>query len=262
MSSTWKHLSLIAVLTVLLSLHTVVCCWTGAWASAAETASTDEMDEWADEEDEWGDEDAEPVPSVADPIKPWNQAMFHINDKLYFWLLKPVARGYRYVVPMPVRRGVNHFFGNLTAPVRVVNSVLQGKPNRASIEVGRFFINVIEGGFGFIDAASHYTELDSSPEDFGQTLGHYGIGNAFYIVWPLLGPSTLRDTVGYAGDFFLDPLRYLDPLEARLGVRAFERVNAVSLRIGDYEALKEAALSPYEALKDAYIQNRHQLVRK
>lgn len=239
--------------------------WTsgGVWAAVEPTAAgAAGEDDWESEVDDWEDADAKPAPTVADPIRLWNTAMFHFNDKLYFWVLKPVAQGYAFVAPQVVRRGVSNFFTNITAPVRVVNSALQGKPNRMSIEVGRFFINVIEGGLGFGNAAKNYPELASSPEDFGQTLGHYRIGNGLYVVWPVFGPSTLRDTVGLVGDFFLDPVSYLNPWELRVGVGAYDTVNATSLRIGDYESLKEAAIVPYDALKDAYIQNRYRLVNE
>ncbi len=232
-----------------------------AWAEDTRV-SEEETDEWDEALEDWEDEDAGVVPAVPDPIEPWNRAMFHVNDKLYFWILKPVAQGYRYVVPEVVRRGVNNFFTNITAPIRIVNSALQGKGDRASAESGRFVINLIEGGLGFGNAADNYPELASSPEDFGQTLGHWGFGNGFFIIWPVLGPSTLRDSVGKVGDYFLDPVTYVEPLELRLGTRGYEIVNRTSLRIGDYEALKAAAISPYDALKDAYLQNRHQLVNR
>jgi phospholipid-binding lipoprotein MlaA len=228
------------------------------WAQGAAGDTVAETEDAWDEDWEGDGEGGAVV--VSDPIQPWNRAMFVFNDRLYFWVLKPVARGYAFVVPQTVRRGVSNFFYNIAAPIRIVNSALQGKGNRMGIEIGRFCINILEGGLGFGNAADNYPELASSPEDTGQTLGHYGVGDGFYIVWPLLGPSTLRDSVGRVGDFFLDPVRYVDPMEARLGLRAYEQVNNVSLRIGDYEALKAAAISPYDALKDAYIQNRRRLV--
>jgi phospholipid-binding lipoprotein MlaA len=235
----------------------------GALALADDTGvSEEESDDWEEAFEDWEDEGAEVVPAVPDPIEPWNRAMFHVNDKLYFWVLKPVAQGYRYVVPEVVRRGVNNFFTNITAPIRIVNSALQGKGDRTSIEAGRFVINLIEGGLGFGNAADNYPELASSPEDFGQTLGYWGVGNGFFIIWPVLGPSTFRDSVGLVGDYFLHPVTYVEPMELRLGIRGYEIVNRTSLRIGDYEALKAAAISPYDALKDAYLQNRHQLVNR
>ncbi len=196
------------------------------------------------------------VVHVADPIEPFNRAMFHFNDKLYFWVLKPVAKGYRYLVPTPIRIGVNNFFYNLIAPVRMVNCILQGKFYSAGTEFTRFVINSTVGMLGFVDPAENYPMLKAKEEDLGQTFGKYGIGNGFYIVWPFLGPSSLRDTVGMTGDQFLNPLAYVRPAEAAFGITAYKKVNNTSFHIGDYEAIKEASLDPYSAIRDAYIQSR------
>lgn len=99
-------------------------------------------------------------------------------------------------------------------------------------------------------------------EDFGQTLGAYGIGNGIYIVWPLLGPSTLRDTIGIAGDNFLKPVSYIEPLDLSLGVTGLRIINETSFKIGDYETFKNAALEPYEGLRNAYIQNRAKKIKE
>ena len=108
-----------------------------------------------------------------------------------------------------------------------------------------------------------YPELNpNDDEDFGQTLGAYGIGNGFYIMWPILGPSTLRDSVGLVGDLFLNPVFYVEPVEASVGIRSYEEVNETSFEIGDYESLKKAAINPYEAVRDAYIQYRNSKVKK
>jgi phospholipid-binding lipoprotein MlaA len=196
------------------------------------------------------------VVHVADPIAPFNRGMFYFNDKFYFWVLKPVARGYRYIVPTPVRTGVKNFFYNLITPVRMVNCILQGKFYSVGTEFTRFVINSTVGMLGFVDPAQNYPMLKAKEEDLGQTFGNYGIGNGFYIVWPFLGPSTLRDTVGMAGDLFLNPVNYVRPVEASLGITACEKVNTTSFYIGDYEAIKDASLDPYSAIRDAYIQNR------
>ncbi|MBU0698752.1 MAG: VacJ family lipoprotein [Pseudomonadota bacterium] len=196
------------------------------------------------------------VVQVADPIAPLNRAMFYFNDKFYFWILKPVAKGYRYVVPAPVRIGVKSFFYNLTTPVRLVNCVLQGKLSSAGRELTRFVINTTAGMLGFVDLGQKYPELSTKEEDLGQTFGTYGITNGFYVVWPIIGPSTLRDSVGMLGDLFLNPVTYVRPAEASIGITAYEKVNDTSFRIGDYEAIKDASLDPYSAIRDAYIQYR------
>ena len=206
-------------------------------------------------------EEADQEVSIADPIEPFNRAMFVFNDKLYFWLLKPVAKGYNAVVPEPARISVSNFFNNITMPVRFVNSLLQAKIKSAGIELARFTVNTLAGTGGLFEPAKEY-DLLRQDEDLGQTLGTYGMGNAFYIVWPFLGPSTVRDSVGRFGDGFLNPVNYVSPAEAALGIHAYDRINDTSLRIGEYEDLKEAAIDPYIAVRDAYIQNRKHKVEE
>jgi phospholipid-binding lipoprotein MlaA len=210
----------------------------------------------------FAEETEEEAVRVADPLQPWNRAMFHFNDKLYFWLLKPVSRGYKAVIPTPVRSGVRNFFHNITAPVRIVSALLQGKGRAASAELTSFLINSTVGILGFGDPAKRWPELSHSEEDLGQTLATYGIGDGFYIVWPILGPSTLRDSVGMVGDWLLDPTKYVDPFEASVGLWAVDNVNDTSFRIGDYESLKEAAIDPYIAIRNIYIQNRKKKVEE
>lgn len=199
---------------------------------------------------------------VADPLSPWNRAMFHFNDKFYFWLLKPVSKGYKAIVPEVVRIGVSNFFCNLGTPIRLTSCLLQGKMKATGTELVRFLMNSTVGVLGFGDPAQKCLKLDITDEDLGQTLGVYGIGNGFYVVWPLLGPSTLRDSVGMVGDWFLDPVLYVEPFGAKLGILSYEKVNETSFRIGDYESIRDAAIEPYEAFRDAYIQYRKTKVEK
>ncbi|MBI5586698.1 MAG: VacJ family lipoprotein [Deltaproteobacteria bacterium] len=199
--------------------------------------------------------------AISDPLEPFNRAMFHFNDKLYFWVLKPVAQGYNQVVPEPARVGVQNFFSNLRMPVRFVSSLLQGDVKGAATQLGRFLVNTIWGVGGLLDpASSEQLDMPKQDADLGQTLGIYGVGQGFYLVWPILGPSSARDSVGLAGDFFLYPVSYINPWYDWLAVRSYEEVNAASLRIGDYEALKEAAIDPYVAIRNAYQQYRQKKV--
>jgi phospholipid-binding lipoprotein MlaA len=215
----------------------------------------DESDIGNDNED-WDDFDDEVDLSVADPLYYWNNAMFHFNDKLYFWLLKPVSKGYRTVVPETARLGVRNFFHNLMFPVRFLGAVLQGKGVRAQAELARFMFNTTFGVLGFGNPAKRFSHLNPPEEDIGQAFGKWGIGEGLYLVWPIFGPSTARDSVGLFCNSFLDPVGYVEPTRDALAIRATKVVNNTSLRIGDYEALKEAAINPYTALRDAYIQNR------
>lgn len=194
---------------------------------------------------------------IADPFEPVNRFFFYFNDRLYFWVLKPVASGYGTIVPQPFRVGVRNFFSNLATPIRLTNCLLQFKFKGAGIETARFFLNSSLGVAGFFDAAKREFKIDKQEEDFGQTLGFYGIGPIFYINWPIWGPSTLRDTVGSVADSFLDPWNYLvTSTTSNLAVKAYDRINNTSLTLGEYEALKRAALDPYVALRDAYEQYR------
>jgi phospholipid-binding lipoprotein MlaA len=200
--------------------------------------------------------------TIADPIEPINRAMYVFNDKLYFWGLKPIAKGYNFIFPEPVRVSIRDFFRNAAMPVRFVSSVLQGKLRGAGTEIARFSINTTLGLAGFFDVAKNWFKLDPSEEDLGQTLGRYGMGGMMYIVWPFIGPSNIRDTIGLAGDSFLDPLTYVDPFYISLGVRGYEKINSTSLDLRSYEELKESSVEPYTALRDAYIQHRNAMIKK
>lgn len=198
---------------------------------------------------------------ISDPLEPWNRAMFTFNDKLYFWVAKPLARGYSAIVPEWGRVRVKNIFKNITMPVRFVNNLLQLKIKGAGTELLRFVFNTIAGVGGMFDVAKNI-DLKVPEEDLGQTLGVYGIGNGFYIVWPVLGSSSLRDTVGTVGDYFLEPISYITPTESQIGVRAFDYTNETSLHIGDYEDMKESAIDPYISFRSAYIEYRKNKIKE
>lgn len=202
------------------------------------------------------------APAIYDPLRGYNHMVTHFNDKIYFWVLKPAAKGYRKVVPQSGRKGVNQFFQNLAFPIRFVNNILQFKFKRAGVELTRFTVNTTLGVAGFGDPAKNWFGLRAYPEDFGQTLGHYGFGSGFYFVLPFLGPSNFRDTVGFGADFFADPICYLGTCyggywEAALGVRSYKVFNETSLRIGEYESLKKDALDFYSFLRDVSEESRN-----
>lgn len=207
-----------------------------------------------DLEDEFGDPDAS---EVYDPFSGYNRAMTTFNDTVYTWVLDPVARGYRWTVPEPPRRGIVNFFHNLLYPLRLVNNVLQVKFKNAGEETLRFVINTTVGILGFWDPARDWFGLERHDEDFGQTLGFYGVGSGPHIVLPFLGPSNLRDTFSLYPDYYLDPIRFVDGNLEQLGVRVFETVNDTSLHIGEYENLKKDAIDLYPFLRDVYEQNRN-----
>ncbi len=197
------------------------------------------------------------APPVGDPIESFNRAMFAVNDKLYIYVLDPVADFWQTVIWSNLRVGTRNFFYNLRFPQRFVNNLLQGKLLGAGQETGRFLLNTLFGFGGLLEPSQKFGEdLNPPPEDLGQTFASWGIGDGFYIVWPVLGPSTARDTVGSVGDGFLDPVYYVNPWYAAAGIKAGEKINTGSFYVGEYERLKAQAVDPYEAFKDAYTQNR------
>lgn len=228
--------------------------------SAQEEEQEDE-DEYYDDVEGAGEEEGEwkQVP-IADPLEKFNRAMFTFNDRLYYWVLKPVAQAYADAVPEAPRVSVNNFFTNLGFPVRFVSMLLQADFSGAVAELGRFTVNTVWGIGGLMDPAStRQLEIPKKDADLGQTLGVYGVGQGFYIVWPFLGPSSARDSINIAGDYFLHP-SYLLLWYEWLPVRTYGIVNDTSLRIGDYEALIEAAIDPYIAMRDAFAQYRRNKV--
>lgn len=196
------------------------------------------------------------ITDLSDPIEPFNRVMFQFNDKLYFYLLKPAAIGYAFILPEDARVSVSNFFANLATPVRLSNCLLQGRINDASNEFTRFCINSIYGVAGLFDPARTYWNISRKEEDFGQTLGRYGAGPGFYLVLPFWGPSTLRDGVGILVDFLPDPMTYLLTTLEYTGMEGANKVNYTSLHLGEYEQVKKEAIDPYLVVRDAYAQYR------
>jgi phospholipid-binding lipoprotein MlaA len=158
---------------------------------------------------------------------------------------------------------MGNFFQNLTTPVRFVNCHLQGKKTVADVELKRFWVNTTAGVLGFGDPAKDRHNLaPPTKEDLGQTIATYGVGDGFYLVLPIFGPSTLRDSVGMVGDMFLNPVFYVEPTEAAIGISATRVTNETSFHIGEYEAFKADALDPYVAMRNVYIQYRAQKIKE
>ncbi len=210
-----------------------------------------------------GFDEADEGSAIRDPVAPVNRGVYVVNDKLYFWVVKPLATGYAKVLPEGIRDGVGNVFDNLGMPRRGVNCLLQGNLAGLGDELGRFLINSTVGVLGFCDVAAKHCGLEAHPEDFGQTLGVYGVGDGLYLTLPVFGPSNPRDTIGLVADTFLDPLSYLvQDLPLRLGIRAGDRVNHTSLHLGDYEKSKETALDHYVWLRESYTQYRDEQIRR
>jgi len=222
--------------------------------------SIDEPDEELEPSDQEEITEENETSHIADPLAPWNKAMYHVNDKFYYWILKPATQGYSAVFPEDMRVSFSNFYENVATPIRFVNNLLQLKIKSAGNELVRFVANTLFGVVGFGDFAKEKMDIKRHDEDCGQTFAHYGVGHGFYIVWPILGPSSLRDSIGFVGDRFLHPFSYVGPSSASFGVAAgtyaHEQVNDTSFHIGDYEDLTKAAVEPYVSIRDAYVQNR------
>lgn len=195
-------------------------------------------------------------PSIGDPWKGFNKAMFSFNDTLYFWVVEPVASGWDWVLPDTVQRRLSYFFDNLDMPRRAVNATLQGDAFGGLVEVTRFGINTTIGFIGFWDPAGAWG-LRPRKEDFGQTLAVWGTASGPYLVLPALGPSSVRDALGKIPDAVLS-LSILIP-----GAGLVERINTVSLHLGEYEQFKQDSLAPYVAMRNAWYQHRvHNILNK
>jgi phospholipid-binding lipoprotein MlaA len=195
----------------------------------------------------------------SDPIEPVNRAVYHFNDTVDHVLLKPAAEIYSSVLPSFARSGVANFFSNINDVPVALNNLLQGKIENAASDAGRVVVNTTIGLLGLLDVATNFG-LEKHNEDFGQTLGYWGVSDGPFLMLPLLGPSNLRDAVGRVVDYKADLVAYVDPTRDR---NILQGARAVSQRAGLLEAskiLEAAALDPYEFLRDAYIQRRRNLV--
>lgn len=191
-----------------------------------------------------------------DPLEGFNRGIYKFNDTADKAVLKPVAGAYKAVMPTPIRNGVNNFFNNLETFVSVINDLLQFKFGHAMDGAGRFVINSTFGIAGLIDVAS-MDGIERRQEDFGQTLGHWGVGNGAYLVLPLLGPSTLRDTAGFAVDTaYFSPITYLDEVRTANQLRMVDYIDTRSQYLPASDLLDDAALDPYSFMRDAYLQRR------
>jgi phospholipid-binding lipoprotein MlaA len=208
-------------------------------------------------------------PLIADPLEPWNRFWFGFNDLFYAYVVRPVYTGYAFVVPEKLRAGLKNALANALFPVRFVNSLLQGKFKAAGVELGRFIVNSTLGAGGLMDAVAGrktITDVDPEGEDFGQTLGVWGMGPGVYLVWPVIGPSNARDTAGRLADWAVDPLLFvpgtITVTAARAGIWGGLRFNAVDDALETYEGIKKAAVDPYLALRDMYTRHRQSRIER
>jgi phospholipid-binding lipoprotein MlaA len=196
-----------------------------------------------------------PVAGQAAEDDPWegvNRAIFRFNDVLDTYTLKPIAQGYQYIAPQFVEDGVHNFFNNIGDVGNLANNVLQAKPAAAGVDSARLIFNTTFGVLGFIDVGTHMG-LQRNDEDFGQTLGYWGVPSGPFVMLPLLGPSTVRDTISRVPDSYATPYRYIDHVPTRnsgLGV------NMVDTRASLLPAERMITGDKYTFIRNAYLQNR------
>lgn len=194
-----------------------------------------------------------------DPLEPLNRGIYKFNDGVDHLVIKPAAEFYTFVVPQFMRRGVSNFFSNLDDVIVALNSLLQGKLGHAGSDVARFAVNTTAGVLGLFDVASH-VGLDKHNEDFGQTLGYWGIGNGPYLVLPFLGPSSMRDAVGWVGDVYAWPGTYVESNRDRNILVGLRFISTRAQLLDATRILETAAIDPYTFVRDAYLQRRQNLV--
>jgi phospholipid-binding lipoprotein MlaA len=194
-----------------------------------------------------------------DPLEPLNRAVYRFNTDFDKAFMQPAAKSYQAVTPDSVERSVTNFFYNIADVTSVVNNALQFKMSRAGSDVGRIFINSTVGVLGFFDVATN-VGLPSYKEDFGQTLGYWGLEPGAYVVLPILGPSNMRDTMGWAGDILTDPMINIRADQIYWGLLSLEMVDRRAAYLNTSQIIEGAGVDSYSFLRDAYLQRRLNLV--
>jgi phospholipid-binding lipoprotein MlaA len=200
---------------------------------------------------------------VPDPLEPINRATFWLNHEIYRFVLRPISKGYEKIVPEPVRKGIYNVFENVKFPVRLVNNALQGNFTRARRELEKFLINSSIGVGGIIRQSDRIPFLAEVPRtDTGLTFAKWGVKSGPYIVLPILGPSTFRDTAGLAGDYALNPVSWVTIVWGdylwTMAIPYTNTLRALPEQLGTYDSVTENALDRYLAARSAYIQYRNQ----
>ncbi|HEX2796434.1 MAG TPA: VacJ family lipoprotein [Immundisolibacter sp.] len=223
-----------------------------ATAETAPTASTDA-------DDDFGEWEKETTPEVSDPLEKINRGVFWFNEQADRFVIKPVAKGYDWALPKPVKRGVSNVFDNLFTPVVAVSDLLQGNFQESAGDVGRFVVNSTVGVVGIFDVATGWG-LEKRREDIGQAFGAWGIGSGPYLVLPILGPSSVRDGVGLVGNYFLLPQNYIEDDGTRWGVTILGGIDTRYRLLDASNVLEQAALDRYAFVRSSYTQHRQNLV--
>ncbi len=205
-----------------------------------------------------------------DVLVTYNRAMTTFNDKFYIYTFRPISKAFDTVIPDPVQDGIKNIFDNSTFPIRFVNSILQLKFDKAMIETGRFIINTTIGILGIFDVAKNQFNLVTTPEDFGQTLGFYGVGSGWHVVLPILGPSNIRDIVSMVPDSYLNPGSYVTSRRDQLvanedhawKLKILDTVNYGSMNYRTFDIMRKDAIDLYPYLKNTYEQHRIKQIKE
>jgi phospholipid-binding lipoprotein MlaA len=194
-----------------------------------------------------------------DPLEPFNRGVYRFNDALDRAVLKPAAKGYSAVMPTTGKIVVSNFFSNLDDIMVTVNDLLQFKLVQGYSDGMRFIVNSTIGIFGLIDVATA-TGLKKHDEDFGQTLGKWGVGNGPYLVIPIVGPSTLRDGVGFYADLYLDPMYYINDMSSRNLAYLAQKITLRAGLLDQEKVMDEAQIDRYQFIRDIYLLHRKNLI--
>lgn len=207
------------------------------------------------------------VVEIHDPLEKLNRGTFWLNDKLYLVIFRPISKGYEAITPKRLRKGIYNAFENVKFPVRLVNSLLQGKVKGAGLQTEKFLVDTVAGLGGMIRVSDKIDSLANLPdEDTGKTFARWGMGHGAYLVLPFLGPSSLRDGVGLAGDYAMNPVNWgyfwngehdwtLIPPYANT-------LRALPVQLSTYDDAKRDAIDPYISIRAAYVQFREEAVKK
>lgn len=246
-------------------------------AEATEEAAADAaLPSTAAEPTDYEEDDEYAQPAVRDPFEKVNRSVFKFNDGVIRHVVRPITRGYEAIAPAPVRRGLVSFFDNVKYPVRFTGCVLQGKFDRAAAETGKFVVNTTAGIGGFVKVSDRFPALRVPEEDIGQALATWGVPAGPFIVLPVLGPANPREIAGRVGDYVLTPTTWgpdsvvpddwkvMEELswEWRLGISALDAVSAFPELVSAYETFNKAAVDPYVAFRNGYLQYRDAMIRK
>ncbi len=189
-----------------------------------------------------------------DPFESFNRTMFSVNEGIDT-VVKPVAQGYADYVPSPIRTGIGNFFGNIADLWIAVNNYLQGKITEGSSDVSRVIVNTTMGVGGLFDVATHL-DLEKHNEDFGQTLGVWGVGTGPYLFWPFIGPRDVRDTFGFLADTYTDPVWRVNNVPVRNSAVVVRFIDVRASLLPADKIVEEAAFDKYSYIRNAYLQNR------